>query len=274
MGGTKVSNQQEPTADILAAYEAGLGPVLQVMAENILPTELAKLQASQVIDPERAKLQTDIFDTEGRRLNQIGAELQNEAALARAQGEADILGGAGQELARNAIAAQAILDPEFIKSRGQVGDKITELLSNVGAGLTGSERAEVERNLAQSNAQRGNLSTPTALGTVENAMAFGQAGQQKLNNLASTIANVSQSLPALRTGESAFTQATGRSASQANPGVPQFVGTQQLGKETFGVGQGLLNNAFGNASSTSTTGGAGAAMQNIGALAGGLGQLA
>lgn len=267
MGGTKVKNTVQPMGEVLADFRQELPGLLQVIAQEIPAFDQAQIDTARQIDPQRAQLQQDLFDVFGRELNRIGGEIQTANALQRVTGEADILGGEGQRLAQAARDAQAILDPEAAAVRAQTGAAIGDLLSSAQGGLSGGERAEIERELNRAEVGRGRTGTPTATSTVQRASNFGGAARSKLSQ---AIQQATMALPALASGESAFTQVTGRGGTGFNPGQSQFIPTQTPGQEALGISSQLLGGTMaGRGQTQSQSGGFGSAFTS--ALGQGLG---
>src|SRR5437773_2904661 len=198
---------------------------------------------SKQISPQMAELQAQLYGQYGPRLNAIGSDIARANALAEAQTQAQVLGGPGRDVAREGVATQRILEPEYFSSRDIASQKLNELLGSINVGgLSGSERAEVERSLARENQARGLGETPTVLSTVSNAATFGSALQAKRNALGQAISSAAQLLPTLRTGVSAFDVASGRSA-QPDVGESRFLGVQQGENKVPDLAQSILDPA-------------------------------
>ena len=228
----------ESTAEMMKALQEHLPGYMSTLRKEIVPTAQAELQGAQEVSPGYAKLTADVYDTEGRRLNKIGEEIAASNQLAKARSDANVLAGPGMDIIKSADAAQRLIDPEFYKMKEATGKLGTGIINSYGGDptkLSGSERQEVERGLAQEGAQRGTLNSPSAINTVENAMAFGNAAEQKRQGAANTLTQLSQPMTATRSGVDVLQQATGR-PGQVNSGAGQFTGAQ------MGAG---VNNAFG-----------------------------
>lgn len=234
----------ESTEAMMQALQKELPGYMETLRKQVVPTAQAELQGAQEVSPGYANLTADIYDTVGRRLNKTGEEIAASNQLAKAQSDADVLKGPGMDIIKSADAAQRLIDPEFYNLKEATGKLGTGIINSYGGDptkLTGSERAEVERGLAQEGAQRGTLNSPSAINTVENAMAFGSAAEQKRQGATNTLAQLATPMTATRSGVDVLQQATGR-PGQTNSGAGQFTGAQ-MGAGTnnaFGQGQALM----------------------------------
>ena len=247
-GGTKVNNTSESVDSMMRSYIANLPKMLSTTAANVLPTEQALLDASSVISPQQAQLETDLYRTYGPQINQIGSDIARQNALAQAGSDLAVLQGPGKDLAASAVAAQKVADPEYYAARAQAMEQLSRLfgsLQDPSGGLSGSERAEVERAIARREANAGSLGTPTNIGTVQAGMDFGKAGEDrraaKQTAIANSVGAATSFLPTAKSGIDVFQVATGRS-SQPNTGESRLSGTADVGNSTFATGNNLFNN--------------------------------
>jgi hypothetical protein len=244
-GGPTYQNSQETTADMMKAWTQYMPELTRVTGENILPMELAQLQAQQQLAPQQAQLSYDLASQYLPQFTQLGVDQARQQAMGQAESDVALMAGPGRELAANTLAIQQILDPEFYKSRGQAGDALTSLFGSLDdptTGLSGAEREEVTRTLARDNASRGNLDA-TQNSTVEAAMQMGSAGQARKSQKQAAIGQAVQAaagaMPAFRTGVDALQLTTGR-PSTPNVGLGQFGGVQQVGNNTMQLGSQLM----------------------------------
>lgn len=238
----------ESTAAMLQAYSEHLPELSRVTAEQLLPFAQAQQHANAVINPQQLALQTQLYQQFGPQLNEIGNQIARQNAVAQAGTDLAVLQGPGNELIKQGLAAQQLVDPEFFRTRALASDKTAELLNSVNlGGLSGGERAEIERSTARDNAARG-IEAPTATSTVSNAMNFGNALNNKRAVLANAINTATSFLPASKTGIDPFQVATGRSGT-ANTGENKFTGTNDVG----GAGTQLANNVLGQIGSFQNT---------------------
>ena len=244
-GGPTYQNSQETTADMMKAWTQYMPELTRVTGENILPMELAQLQAQQQLAPQQAQLSYDLAKQYLPQFTQLGVDQASQQAMGQAASDNALMAGPGRELAANTLAIQKILDPEFYTSRGQAGDALTKLFGSLDdptTGLSGAEREEVQRQLARDNASRGNLDA-TQNSTVDAAMQMGSAGQarksQKQAAIGQAVSAAAGAMPAFRTGVDALQLTTGR-PSTPNVGLGQFGGVQQVGNNTMQLGSQLM----------------------------------
>jgi len=228
-------------SDVLKAMEANLPGVLQAISGQQLGVAKTQAEVDAAVSPLYAKTQADVYDTEGRRINQIGQEIDTANQLAASQREKQIAEGVGVDLVKAADNLNRILDPEFYKNRTEVSNAISRSLASQDPGrLSDAEAEAVSRGVARSG---GRANPNSAFNTAANAMTFGQALQQKQALFNQTLAAASGALPTTRTGVNAFEVAT-RRALTPNSGDNKFVGVQQnTGQNAWNTGNQFLNNA-------------------------------
>lgn len=233
----------ESMASILEAYKNNLPGLSQVIQQELLPMAQAQQNASAAINPQQAQLQADLYAKYGPQLNQIGNQIAQQNAMSQATSDLNVLKGPGQELIKQGIEAQRMADPEYYAARAQAGDAVKNLIGSINLnGLSGSERAEVERSLNRDNAARGTGATPTATSTVANAMTFGNALGNKRSQMAQAIQTAGNFMGAARSGVDPFQVATGRSSTQ-NTGENKFTGLQDVSQAGLSFGNNVLNTA-------------------------------
>ena len=177
-------------------------------------------------------------------LNQFGvpmANVGNQITAANAQAGADInrslLTGTGAENARTAAALDREINPTADLARTRSADLMNSINLN---GLSGGERAEVERSLNKSNTATGNLGLDNATNAVSNAMQFGNRLGQKRQELNSYV---NTGINAGNTGPNATQIAlAGTSAPQTNFGTSQF---GQQNQQNTQLATSLLGNLSG-----------------------------
>ena len=246
-GGPTYQTAQETTADQMAAYVKYLPDLLRTVAANTGTVERAQQGLSEELAPRQSQLQLDIANRFMPAFTQVGLDQARQQSMGTAKTDAEVLAGPGRDVITNLTEAQRLADPEYFKQREMSIDALSKLfgsLDDPNAGLSGAEREEMNRSLAQSNAQRGNTGT-TNLGTVEAAMNFGQAGAarkaQKQSAISSAIATAAGAAPTMRSGVDAFQVTTGKPSS--NVGIARFGQTDtQQGGATQNFGQSFLQN--------------------------------
>jgi hypothetical protein len=171
------------------------------------------------------------------------AEAAGKTAREGATQDLATLQGSGGELAKAAQAQDMALNPEYFTAIKNTGDALNSGLSQMSGGLNGSERAEIERYIG--NSQSGQAQS--AANTVKNATTYGQAGTNKLINFLGTVGNISNSLGNLRRGNlNSFDIGTGRT----NPGLALAGNTlgnglYKSGGTGYQLGQDLNDKYFG-----------------------------
>ncbi len=232
----------QSTNEQLQAYIQNLPNLAQTTSSQVLPTEQALQNASNVISPQQQQQALDLFSQYAPQFNQIGNTINAQNAQAQASSDLGVLQGPGQQLLSATDQAQRQLDPEYYATRTKTANSLSDLLGSINLnGLSGSERAEVERANAQSDASRGLANTPSQTATVSNAMNFGSALNTKRSQLANAIGAATNFLPSSQGSVSAFQVATGKPSS--NPGATQFSGpASNLGSQAFSLGNNLLGN--------------------------------
>jgi len=209
----------------------------QLINTQILPSEQARLAAAQTISPQTAALQTQLYGQYAPELNRIGSQIDRQNALAESATNVDVMRGPGMELLRSTRDAERYLDPEFYATRENASRALNDRLSG---GLSGGERAEVERSLGQSQTATGNLGLDNATNAVSNAMKYGDrmAGKrQELNQYVNSGLNASQGGV-----NSAGIALGGTQAPQTNFGTSQFQSPGAATGASATLGTSLLGN--------------------------------
>lgn len=242
-GYRKMAGQVQAITDLLPAYS-------RAVAGQIIPQAQAELAAQQVTSPQLAELMTRLYEQYGPQLNKIGTDIGRQNALEQAKTDSMVLAGPGRKLIEEALSAAKIYDPEYFKTRELASSRLGDLLRSIdiSGNLSGSERAEVERSLAQEGGRRGTYNAPSNLETVSNAMQFGDKGfqrqQQNRGMLSAAISNATAALPAFKSGTDVFQVATGKS-SQPNTGEGKFAGVNNVGN-AINTASGLATGVMGN----------------------------
>jgi len=216
--------------DILEAATGGLPDLMRVINSQILPSEMAKFGASSVISPGIANLQADIYDTAGRRMNEIG----NEITRANAAADAQTLEGPGFSVVSALKNLQDVIDPEVARVRSATGNAITDRITK---GISGSEEAGIERYLNRERQMSGTGNVRSNTEVTKGALNFGQAGRTALDN---ALMQANTFLQTGRSGVDTFKVATGKSS---NMGDARFTGVQSPGNDSANLGSNLLGQA-------------------------------
>lgn len=219
----------------------------QAAMGGIVPTAQQTLLAQQQTAPQLNELLTQLYAKYGPQLNAIGSDIARQNQTNQATTDAAVMAGPGRDVVANALELDKLYNPEYNVTRGIEANRVQDLMKSIqlGSGLTGSERAEIERSQAHEGAMRGNANAPSNIDSVANAMQFGQAGRnreiQNQNQLGQAIQASTAFLPASRTGFDTFAAATGKGQT-ANTGESKFAGIQTPDTSTSaGLASNFLN---------------------------------
>jgi hypothetical protein len=235
-------------AEVMKAYRENIIPMIQqqVTAARQYEPEMQKLR--EEISPREQALNKRLYEEFGPEFARIGSQIARQNAQAQAETDLGIVSGTGRELVREAMRTQKEADPEAYRARELALQNLEQLqgsLTDPNAGLSGAERAEIDRSLARENYARGTGATPTATSTVSNAMAFGQAGEARKAQRQSAIANAAQlaagSVQPLSSRIDTFQLTTGRPS--VNQGEARTGAAREVGQESNAMGMNLFGNA-------------------------------
>jgi hypothetical protein len=247
-GGSPAPGTQESMAEVMKAYRENIIPMIQqqVAAARQYEPEMQKLR--EEISPKEQALNKRLYEEFGPEFARIGSQIARQNAQAQAETDLGIVSGTGRELVREAMRTQKEADPEAYRARELALANLEQLqgsLTDPNAGLSGAERAEIDRSLARQDFARGTGATPTATSTVSNAMAFGQAGEARKAQRQSAIANAAQlaagSVQPLSSRIDTFQLTTGRPS--VNQGEARTGGAREVGQESNAMGMNLFGNA-------------------------------
>ena len=247
-GGSPAPGTQESMAEVMKAYRENIIPMIQqqVAAARQYEPEMQKLR--EEISPKEQALNKRLYEEFGPEFARIGSQIARQNAQAQAETDLGIVSGTGRELVREAMRTQKEADPEAYRARElalQNLEKLQGSLTDPNAGLSGAERAEIDRSMARENFARGTGATPTATSTVSNAMAFGQAGEARKAQRQSAIANAAQlaagSVQPLSSRIDTFQLTTGRPS--VNQGEARTGAAREVGQESNAMGMNLFGNA-------------------------------
>lgn len=247
-GGSPAPGTQESMAEVMKAYRENIIPMIQqqVAAARQYEPEMQKLR--EEISPKEQALNKRLYEEFGPEFARIGSQIARQNAQAQAETDLGIVSGTGRELVREAMKTQREADPEAYRARElalQNLEKLQGSLTDPNAGLSGAERAEIDRSMARENFARGTGATPTATSTVANAMAFGQAGEARKAQRQSAIANAAQlaagSVQPLSSRIDTFQLTTGRPS--INQGEARTGAVREVGQESNAMGMNLFGNA-------------------------------
>lgn len=239
----------ESTSQQLQAYIQNLPALANATGAAMTPLAQAQQNATNATAPQQAALQTQLFGQYGPQLAAIGDTINANSASSNAASNVNLLNGSGGQAAMAADKLQRQLDPEYYATRALAGQKQQDLLNSIDLnGLSGSERAEVERSNNQSDASRGLLNAPSQTATVNNAMSFGNALNVKRNSLEQALSSATSFLPSSQGPVNGFQTATGK-PSNSGTTSPTTFGNPNGGADTAtSLGTSLL----GGINSTAT----------------------
>jgi hypothetical protein len=247
-GSPPAPSTQESMADVMKAYRENVIPMIQqqVAAAKQYEPEMQRLR--EEISPREQALNARLYEQFGPEFARIGSEIARQNAEAQAATDLGVVRGTGRDLVREAMRTQKEADPEAYRARELALQNLEQLqgsLTDPNAGLSGAERAEIDRSLARENFARGTGATPTATSTVSNAMAFGQAGEARKQQRQSAIANAAQlaagAVQPLSSRIDTFQLTTGRPS--VNQGEARTGGAREVGQESNAMGMNLFGNA-------------------------------
>jgi hypothetical protein len=247
-GGSPAPTTQESMAEVMKAYRENLLPMIQQQVSAAKQYEPAMQDLREQISPREQQLNADLYRQFGPQFAKTGSDIARQNAQAQAETDLGIVGGTGRELVREAMKTQKEADPEAYRARELALANLEKLqgsLTDPDAGLSGGERAEIDRSLARENFARGTGATPTATSTVSNAMAFGGAGEARKQQRQSAIANAAQlatgAVQPLSSRIDTFQLTTGRPS--VNQGEARTGGAREVGQESNAMGMNLFGNA-------------------------------
>jgi hypothetical protein len=238
-------NEQETMDAVLKAYASNMPAMINAQVAGAQQYEPAMLALRQQISPGQNQLDLDLLNRFGGQFAEANQRIAGQNALAQSRNDLAVVQGPGRELVREAMQTQREADPEAYRARelalGQL-ERLNSGLLDVEGNLSGSERAEIDRSLARDNFSRGLGNVPTATSTVENAMRFGAAGENRRQGRMSAIANAAQlsagAVQPLSSKIDAFQLTTGRPSVTGQQGS----GSREVGGDTNQLGTNLLNN--------------------------------
>lgn len=134
----------------------------------------------------------------------------------------------GPEMAQNVMDQLAVTDQPWMQTRDAGAAKLQELLGSINmSGLSGGERAEIERMNARRNMQRGSAGGGGNLTAIENAMQFGSALDRKRAALGNALQTATNFMAGSRSGFDPVQATLGR-GSGTNQIAAGFQGVQPV----------------------------------------------
>ncbi len=225
----------ESTSQMLGGYEVGLPGFSRVANAQILPNELAQLEAAQSVAPGWAELARNIYAQYGPQMNQLGSDIAAQNAMSQAKSDAAIYAGPGKDIAASALEVAKLNDPEYYATRQAISEKLPELLTGK---LTAGEEEAMSRGIARDNTDMGTAGRQSTLQAARNATLYGGAVRDRMTD---ALQLATGALPTFKSGVDTGAQVLGRptSTNTGDSRVPQF-GQGQLGQQSGQLSNNLL----------------------------------
>jgi len=158
----------------------------------------------------------------------VGSRLTDQTRSLVAGTDLDIMRQQGPYMAEATMDQLAITDQPFMRTREAGARGISDLLGSINmGGLSGGERAEIERMNARRNLQRGSAGGGGNLTAIENAMQFGSALDRKRAALGNALQTATSFMAGSRSGFDPIQATLGR-GSGTNQIAAGFQGVQPV----------------------------------------------
>jgi hypothetical protein len=175
--GVAPQSSQETTDQILQSYMKNIPGLLDATTSGNSKMALGDLETAKAVTPGYNQLAIDSINNDAGRV----ADAQNRV-------NTGIMEGSGKDAALAAKNLQDTVNPEYAGVRNSAAAQSKNLMDSINLnGLSGGERAEVERSLGQSATATGTLGLDNATTAVQNAMSFGDRLSKKRAELAGAI---------------------------------------------------------------------------------------
>ena len=189
----------------------------------------------------------------------VGSRLTGQTRSLDAGTDLDIMRQQGPYMAESTMDQLAITDQPFMRTREAGARGISDLLGSINmSGLSGGERAEIERMNARRNMQRGSAGGGGNLTAIENAMQFGSAMDRKRAALGNALQTATSFMSGSRSGFDPVQASLGR-GSGTNQIAAGFQGVQPVtnySNQMPGMPSMAGVNTGGNVFDTMSSGGA------------------
>ena len=247
-GKGRPSNTDESVQEIIQAISAYFPEAAKSIRSQYDPQASAEVGIAKKYTPELGKLATETLGTTGRDMSKIGRELSAQEQLDAAQTEADIMGGSGQKTAAAAVEAQKLADPEYFKQREALMKHLDTAFNAMGDSPTEMSKGELEqigRGLGRTN-----WSVGSPMGTISNAMTFGDAASKRRGEYNNLINLQSSAMPQLKSGLNMPAIASSRTVLP-NFGQQNYTGIQMPGVNNANtLGSSFMSGTFGTENTT------------------------
>jgi len=230
--------------DVLQALQKHFPGLSQVVRDQYIPNAEAELKLAKDYSPKYAEVQYNNMDTWGRKLAELGRDLSAEEQRGAAKTEADVADTEGRRLNTIAKELQQEQDPEFYEQRAQQSKSLNKLESLIDPStLTPGEQEQISRGLGRTM-----YGVPSGRNTIRAAQTFGDRLTRKRAEYKSLIDSRTAAMPTMRSGLEGFAAATKRSV-MPNVGLGNYTGLQQPGQQqsnsVFGQTMPVANTAMG-----------------------------
>ena len=222
-------------------YAASYPRIMSAIRDQLQPTAQKELDVQRQFTPQQQRLAWEtaqgsegikdykpgfipgIVDYAG-----LGGEVDHVTRRMAAGTDKSIMDLQGPYMAQNVMNQLAITDQPWLQSRAAGAQKVQDLLDSINMdGLSGAERAEVERMNARRNMQRGQAGGGGNLTAIENAMQFGSALDRKRAALGNALQTATNFMAGSRSGFDPVQATLGR-GSGTNQIAAGFQGVQPV----------------------------------------------
>lgn len=236
-GGPDYNSTPESTAQMMQAMRENYAPLSELFRSQIMPNELAKLEASKAITPEYASFVADTLSKYGGGVNEATLKLDEQSRLGSAATDKKILDTYGKDMSLASQDIDKLINPDYYNVREKTGKSITDLLGSLDPNNTG---VEADRSLAKMDVMTGGAGSPkSASKTLAGGMAYGNERLKRLSALSEAIKTASNFLPA---SKSEFNPVQISLQRPSNNYASNKINTQQNpGDEAFSTGNNMFN---------------------------------
>ena len=241
LGKSGETNPDDVGQDYGQMYAASYPEIMGAMRDQLRPTAEAELGVQREFTPQQQRLAWETAQgSEGIKdykpgfvpgaVDYVGLEGEADHWKRRLAAGTDktIMDLQGPEMAQNVMDQLAVTDQPWLQTRETGRQKVQDLLGSINmSGLSGGERAEIERMNARRNMQRGSAGGGGNLTAIENAMQFGSALDRKRAALGNALNTATNFMAGSRSGFDPVQATLGR-GSGTNQIAAGFQGVQPV----------------------------------------------
>ena len=196
--------------------------------QRMFAPQQQRLAYEGLVGSEAAKMLPEGYVPGVREYAQLGADVENITRRGGAGTDLDIMRMQGPYMAQATMDQLAQTDQPWLQTRETGRQKVQDLLGSINmGGLSGGERAEIERMNARRNLQRGQAGGGGNLTAIENAMQFGSALDRKRAVLGNALQTATNYMAGSRSGFDPVQATLGR-GSGTNQIAAGFQGVQPV----------------------------------------------